>query len=131
MRALDTNVLVRFLVRDDEPPVGRVRKLFERAERSGERFLVTNPVLLELLWVLSAVYELTRSEVLEAVDLLTRLPLLQFEDHDLARQLVRLGRTGRADLPDLLIGLTAASAGCEATLTLDKGLTGSDLFERL
>lgn len=131
MKALDTNVLVRFLMNDDKTQGRKARSLFEAAERTGDRFLVTRVVLLETIWVLTAVYVLSRQEVLHAVSLLMQMPILEFEDHDATQQLVRLGGRTRADLPDLLIGLAARSRGCETTLTFDRGLQPTGLFETL
>jgi predicted nucleic-acid-binding protein len=131
VKALDTNVLVRFLINDDPEQGARVRTLFEDAEAEGVRFLISRAVLLELIWVLSAVYEFTRGEVLEAVELLTRLSVLEFDDLDGALTLVRLGRSTRADLADLVIGLAAHAKGCETTLTFEKGLEATRLFQRL
>lgn len=131
MKALDTNVVVRFLVNDDRAQGRRARRLFEEAEATGGRFLVTQPVLLETIWVLSAVYALTRAEILHALTLLTQMPILEFQEYDAVQQLVRLGRATRIDLPDLLIGLAGRSHGCDATLTFEKGLESTGLFERV
>ena len=46
-------------------------------------------------------------------------------------QLIRLGGSTSADLPDLLIGLSGRSCACDVTLTFEKGLAGTGLFERL
>lgn len=131
MKALDTNVLVRFLVKDDKAQALRVKTLFESAEKLGERFFITTPSLLELIWVLSAVYDFTRSELLEAIQLLSQMPILDFEDFELVTQLNRLGGETKADLPDLVIGLAGGARGCESTLTFEKGLENTGLFERL
>lgn len=131
MTALDTNVLVRFLVADDAAQARRVRRLFENAEETGERFLVTLPVLLETTWVLSAVYELGRDDVLRALALASEMPILEFEDHETVQQWLRLGASSRADLPDLLIGLVARARGCETTLTFERGLAATGLFRTL
>lgn len=131
MRAVDTKVLVRFLVADDPAQARKVKRLFEQAEESGERFLVTTPVVLELVWVLSSVYDLSRAEVLEAVELLTQLPILEFEADQAVRRLVRLGGSGTADLADLLIGLVGEAAGSETTLTFEKRLVRTGLFQHL
>ncbi|MFQ5737441.1 MAG: PIN domain-containing protein [Acidobacteriota bacterium] len=131
MKALDTNVILRFLLNDDRAQGLRVKKLFEASERSGARFEITWPVVLETVWVLSAVYEFQRSEILDALELLAQMPILEFEDYDRLLQLIRLGRGTRAHLPDLLIGIAAKSCGCEATLTFEKGLTKTGLFEQL
>ena len=131
MKALDTNVLVRFLINDDKTQGLKARVLFEDAERTGERYRIGMPVLLETIWVLSAVYDLAREDVLHALELLTQMPILEFESYETVLELVRLGATTNADLPDLLIGLSGKAAGCESTLTFDKGLGPTGLFERL
>lgn len=131
MKALDTNVLVRFLVADEKSQAGKVRRLFEAAERENESFCVSWVVLLELIWVLSAAYDFSRAEVLEAIELLSQMPILEFEDHDRTRRLVETGRATTADLSDLLIGLVAQGNGCEATLTFDRKLARTGLFEVL
>lgn len=129
LRALDTNILVRFLVADDPTQARRVKTLFEGAEASGESFKVTLPVVLELIWVLSAVYDLSRREVLDALELLTELPILELEDPDSIHRLIHFGRASRADLPDLLIGLAGEARDCESALTLDRRLVQTGLFE--
>ncbi len=131
MKALDTNVIVRFLINDDKTQGRKARVLFKKAERTGERYLIGTPVLLETIWVLSAVYDLVREDVLHALELLTQMPILEFDSHETVLELIRLGATTNADLPDLLIGLSGKAAGCESTLTFDKGLGPTGLFERL
>ena len=131
MKALDTNVLVRFLVNDEEVQGRRVKSLFESAEQTGERFLITAPVVIELLWVLSAVYGFTRGDLIEALELLSQMPIIEFENSSSVQQLIRLGRSTRAGLPDLWIGLAGRSQGCDATLTFEKALPKTGLFERI
>jgi len=131
MKALDTNVIIRFLLNDDKAQAQKVKTLFERAETTGEQYFVSTPVVLETVWVLSAVYDFGRQEVLQALELLTELPILDFDDFELIRDVVRLGRDTKADIPDLLIGLSGNRAGCETTLTFEKGLGRTGLFERI
>jgi predicted nucleic-acid-binding protein len=131
MKALDTNVLVRFLINDDKFQAARVRSIFEQAEQEGQVFFVAVPVVLELLWVLAAVYERPREAILNAVEQLTMLPILRFEDSDRLRRFVVQGRAANADLADILIGLSGAALGCDATLTFDQKAARSPLFELL
>jgi predicted nucleic-acid-binding protein len=131
MKALDTNILVRLLVADDQVQARRVRDAFEDLERTGERFMITSLVLLELIWVLSAVYDFSREEVTRALELLSQMPVLEFQNYDHVLDLTRLGSGTKADLSDILIGLAGRSCGCEATLTFDKRLTATGLYERL
>ena len=48
MKALDTNILVRFLTSDDPAAFQRVAQLLESAEQRNESFRLTTLVLLEL-----------------------------------------------------------------------------------
>ena len=129
MKALDTNILVRFLVNDDKRMGAAARRLLETAHEQREHFLVLTPVLLELLWVLKSVYGLSREDILDALEALSLMPVLEFESADLVHDLIRNARAKSLDLADLLIGLCARDKGCQATLTLDRQAARSDLFQ--
>lgn len=131
MKALDTNLLVRFLVSDDPVQAQAVKDCFESAERSGDVFMVANVVVLELIWVLSAVYDCARSDILDALEQLCMLPIIRFERSELVHQLINAGRTGTTDLPDILIGLSGQALGCETTLTFDRKAAESEIFDLL
>ena len=131
MRALDTNVLVRYLVVDDEAMASRALRLFKEAEGLGEAFLVTTPVLLESLWVLRSKYRLLRRDIVQALERLLALPVLQFEEPSLVRELILGCRATDIDLADLLIGLHAKSLGADTILTFDVKAARSRLFEEI
>lgn len=131
MKALDTNVLVRFLVADDPAQSARVRALFQNAEEKREPLFVSIPVLLEMLWVLNAVYEIPRAATLDALDQIAGLPFLRFESEKLLSELIAAARKSNTDLADLLIGFEARNHGCSATITLDRKSTRSELFHLL
>jgi predicted nucleic-acid-binding protein len=130
MKALNTNCLVRFLVGDDPKQSARVLELFRDAEKERARFRVLLVVVLELLWVLDSVYEISRDGILDGLENLLRLPVLEFERRDSVLSLIRRGRDEEGlDLPDLLIGLAAHDSGCESTVTFDRRTGRSELFE--
>lgn len=129
MKAPDTNVLVRFLVRDDERQAKAVYRMFTRAEEGRETFLVTTLVLLETIWALESAYEIGRDEILDAIDDLLLMPVLEFESQPSVRRFIREARDSRLDLPDLLIACLAQAAGCEYVVTFDRRAARSDLFE--
>ena len=131
MKALDTNVLVQFLVADDPSIATKVARMFAEADERHDPFLVTTLVLVETLWVLKARYRLSREDILDALEALIRMPALQFESPGRASELIRLGRSTRLGLGDALIGLCARDLGCESTLTLDKKAAECDLFEEI
>ena len=131
MRALDTNILVRFLVNDDAVQGEKVRALFARAEAAGEVFFVGMPAVLELLYVLDSVYGFSRVDILQALAALLVMPVLVFDNPDLLSQLVQRSRKEKTELPDLLVALSGEAAGCETTLTFDRKAARSSLFEML
>ena len=128
MNALDTNILVRFLVRDDAGQADRVYRLFKAAEAEKAVFLVSIPVLLELIWVLDSAYDIPRQEILDALGELLLLPILVFDAQSAIRSFIADARKNNLDLSDLLIACDAVSFGCEQVLTFDKKAARSDLF---
>ncbi|HEX4496875.1 MAG TPA: type II toxin-antitoxin system VapC family toxin [Thermoanaerobaculia bacterium] len=122
MKGIDTNILVRFVTRDDPRQAQIIRDLFEQAEAENERFHVSSTVLCELVWVLRSQYRYDRGEICSTLASLLEIGLLQVQDRDLARRALEQFRTGPADFSDYLIGWQDRRAGCQETLTFDRGL---------
>ena len=120
MKALDTNILVRFLVRDDERQSEAVYRLFRRAESEKTVFLVPLLVVLETIWVLGAVYQISRADILDAINDILYLPILKFEAHPALKRFLIEAQGKNADLADVLISCSAKLAGCEMVLSFDK-----------
>ena len=85
MIGLDTNVLVRFLVRDDEEQFERARKLIRRQAQDGQPVRISLLVLLETEWVLRSRYKLKKGEILSAFSDLLSVVDMSFEDEPSAR----------------------------------------------
>jgi predicted nucleic-acid-binding protein len=131
MKALDTNVLVRFLVRDDEQQSEAVYRKFKQTEANKEVLFIPVLVVLETVWVLESVYEVTRQEILDSIDSLLLMPILEFEVQSAIRSFVASARENKTDLSDLLIAHSARFAGCECVITFDKRASNLELFELL
>jgi predicted nucleic-acid-binding protein len=129
MKGLDTNILVRFLVGDDEIQAQKVYNLFKKAESSKEELFVTMLVVLELIWVLESVYEITRIEILDSVSELLLMAIIRFENQSALQQFTSSAQGNRYDLSDLLIAHSSKLQGCETVLTFDKKASKSNLFE--
>ena len=82
MIALDTNVIVRFLVRDDETQAQAVYGRLKQAEADREAVFVPLLVLLEVIWVLGSAYGKTRSEILSSIEDMKRMPIFAFESDE-------------------------------------------------
>lgn len=79
-------------------------------------------MLVELVWVLRAVYDYSRDDVQRAVDALASADHLTFEDDERLSRVLRAFARGRGDFADYLIRERAAAAGCETVQTFDKTL---------
>lgn len=128
MKGLDTNALIRFLVRDDEDQAQAVRTLLIEAGKNNEPLFVPITVTLEVIWVLSSAYDYSRDEIIHALNGLLVLPMLTMEEHDRVAYLCRFASPATTGLADLLIGLSARDNGCSTTLTFDKKAAQSELF---
>ena len=131
MRGIDTNILVRFLVGDDEHQAKSVYNLFKETESSKEQLFISTLVILELIWVLESVYRIKRDEILNSIYDLLLMPIFRFEHHSMLQSFIKNSERNACDLSDLLIGFAAKEQGCQSTITLDKKASKSELFEIL
>jgi predicted nucleic-acid-binding protein len=79
MKAIDTNILIRFLTGDDERQAKKVYSIFKAAESERKELFVPLLVVLEMIWVLESVYEVSRIEILESIKDLLLMPVLKFD----------------------------------------------------
>ena len=122
MIALDTNVLVRFLVVDDKAQSARAARLVERTVAAGATLFVSDVVVCETVWVLLSSYRVSRTEVGSILGQLFKASHISFRDVDgLERALERFVR-GKGDFADYLIQEHARAAGCTEVATFDLAL---------
>ena len=119
MLGIDTNVLVRFLVRDDQTQFEKARKLLKREVSSGRRVFINQLVLLEAEWVLRSRYGLPKTQMLETISGLLDAPDIQLEDEPAVEEALFIWRDANADFADCLIGARNRRLGCKATATFD------------
>ena len=86
-------------------------------------------VILESIWVLDSVYEISRTEILESISELLLMPIFKFDQHSAVQQLVHSAQGNKYDLSDLLIAQSAKINGCETVLTFDTKASKFKLFE--
>jgi predicted nucleic-acid-binding protein len=120
--ALDTNVLVRFLVADDAGQAARARAVVARADREGEPLFVSDLVLCELVWVLQGGYRFERSVIVETVRRLLASRALAFRDSSALVRALDAFAAGKGDFADHVILAHARAAGCSSVVTFDRQL---------
>ena len=111
MRAVDTNVLVRYYLRDDAAQA----RVADRILSDGDVF-VPKTVMLELEWVLRSVAGQPADKVMDCLGHLIALPGITIEDHDEVEAALHHCKQG-IDFADALH--LAASHACSELLTFD------------
>jgi predicted nucleic-acid-binding protein len=119
MIGLDTNVLLRYLMQDDPRQSAQVTALIDSLSISNKGF-VSLVVIAELVWALSYVFQLTRSEVSAILSSVARMPELHVEKVVVFLRALRLCNTTSADFADCLIAVAAKRAGSSHTATFDR-----------
>jgi predicted nucleic-acid-binding protein len=126
MRAVDTNIVVRLLVRDEA-------RQFEQARSfvSGGAW-VSHVVLAESAWVLDTVYRLGAEEIAQAIDMLLNQRDIALEDHQTVTAALKAFRaTPKLGFNDCLILEIARKAGHLPLGTFDRELGKVDGAEWL
>ena len=112
MRAVDTNIVVRYLIGDDPEQAARARAAVD----AGDIFASTT-VLLESEWVLRSVYGFAGNEITAALRSFVGLPGVSVENSSLLAEAIARAEEGMDFADALHLG---SAAGCEVMLTFDR-----------
>ncbi|MGP8250420.1 MAG: PIN domain-containing protein [Terracidiphilus sp.] len=131
MIALDTNILVRFIVQDDPIQCRQTDELMATLSPS-EPGWISFAVVMELVWVLTKIYRLGQPAIVPILTGLLDRDEFDIQHRATLQKALDLYRTQNADFDDCLIAESARAAGCAKTLTFDKkaaGRVGVELIE--
>jgi predicted nucleic-acid-binding protein len=126
MLAVDTNVLVRLLARDDAEQVHAAEAFISKGA------WVSHLVLAETLWVLDSVYDLSRVRIATAIEMLLNHRELSLQDADVVTAaLNHYRRRSAVDFSDCLELEIAKKAGHLPIATFDRNFAKLDAVQRL
>ncbi len=128
MKGLDTNVLIRFIVRDDEAQAIAADACLETECAPDHPCLINRIVLCELVWMLDRGYRYPRALIADVIERILRAEAFMVENAAEAWAALNAYRQGRADFADCLIGKTNKMLGCSETATLDRYASRMDEF---
>lgn len=130
--AIDTNVLVRLLVRDDEAQHAAAQRLVDEAAAAEEPVLIVLGVLLETEWVLRSRYKLDKASIAGALTALLESIDVEVEHPPTVEEALYVwAQHASADFADCLHAARAAHLGRRRFLTFDAGaarLPGAELL---
>ncbi|MBC7730817.1 MAG: type II toxin-antitoxin system VapC family toxin [Bacteriovorax sp.] len=126
MVALDTNVLIRFLVQDHAAQSTAARKLIRKCVNEGQTLFVPVTVSLELEWVLRSNFKFEKQAVVQTLSDLLSSAELSFESESaLELALLQYAETS-ADYSDCLHAALATAANSGPLWTFDKAAAKVD-----
>ena len=131
MIGLDTNVLVRILVADDDAQTRAAAQLLLSLNDRPQSVFVPDIVLVESVWALSRIYKIGKADILMTLDWIMSMPVFIFQNRAVLKTAIETYRQGPADFADYLIVGTNTHAGCSRTLTFDAKLSRHAGAQRL
>ena len=120
MIGLDTNVLVRFLLRDDLIQAEQARAAIEDAVADGTTLFVSLLTIMETEWVLRSCAKLDKKKVITTFRTLLEARDLQIEQEGALEEALFLYEGGKADFADCLMTSQYCRLGCSAMFTFDQ-----------
>lgn len=133
MPALDTNVLVRYIVQDDLAQLATAQRLIRRCVSEQLTLFVPITVTLELEWVLRSNFEFKKDDIIGALSDLLSAAELTLESERALEVALDLYRGGNADFADCVHIALASQAGEQPLWTFDKGaakVAGAQMLSR-
>ena len=119
MIGLDTNILVRYFIKDD-PEQTRLAINLIYSLSPTEPGWIGLACFMELDWVLNNVLKVKKDRVVEIFDKLLAGRDLVVENAEAIREALHLYRFRNTDFSDCLIAASARAAGCSRTVTFDR-----------
>jgi predicted nucleic-acid-binding protein len=119
-RLVDTNLIIRFLVQDNEEHAQAAGKLFAACDRGEVTVVVLPAVLAECVFVLESFYQHPRQNIARVLSQLLASPGVEIADEDIHRDALERYGSGRLHFVDCVIAAYAAARSL-LVATFDSG----------
>ena len=120
MIAVDTNVLVRLVVNDDQAQAAKARALFDSQADQDDSLWIADVVLAELVWALDRSYGRPRGDIVAVLRALSTNATVKLESAAAMVAATALYERGPADFVDCLLAVKAQQQGCDTLRSLDR-----------
>lgn len=120
MIGIDTNVLLRLVLKDDEVQSGQAVKLFERLSSESPGFINTT-VLMEFIWTARRHAKMTKTELKMILSGLLDSDNIVLQDEDVIELVLDEMDRSSEEFTDIFIAFKNRTTGCSQTMTFDRG----------
>lgn len=131
MIGLDTNVVIRYLVQDNNKQAAAATRFIENSLSSESPGFINQITLCEIVWVLKRCYSVTKPQLIEIIEGLLATKQLFVENAEVVWKALRAFDANTADFCDALAGQINVSNGCEHTVTFDRKAAKLPCFDLL
>ena len=97
---VDTNVFLRFFVRDVESFYHKAKDLFEKAENGQLKLETSDMVIAEIVWVLESYYDFLKPEIKEVIETILETKNLKVANHSRVKEAIDFYSSGKMDFID-------------------------------
>ena len=125
MIGLDTNILLRLVLKDDAKQYARTLDLLTKKLTPGRPGFINLVVLMEFAWTLRRAFKQSNESVAATVERLLGVENIVVERSEIVAKALWLSLDKRIDLPDALISCLNEAEGCSQTLTFDDDFASS------
>lgn len=118
---IDTNALLRFLLKDVPTQTVKVRNVLKKAKEGRTVLLIPQIVIFEVVFALTKYYRFDKEKVIEGIESILGATYFTVEDHELFSQTIELYKIHSLSFVDCFLASYAEQKGI-AILTFDKDL---------
>lgn len=129
---IDTNILVRYLTKDDAEQALAASNLLEQYSGDESSIYINDIVLCEVIWVLESGYKYPKQQIIHTIKLILQTPEFAFDQHALiVKVLYKYEQFNGADFSDILISFINKNNDCSTTYSFDKKAIKHNYFEAI
>jgi predicted nucleic acid-binding protein len=118
-KAIDANLIIRYLAEDDVRQAAAVEKLLKKAARN--ELEIPDVIIAEIVWVLFSFYKLSKEEIIEKLEGLLSLKKIKMNQRVL-RRTVEIYRNYAISYTDAYLAAYALGNNLGQVYSFDKGL---------
>lgn len=97
---VDTNVFLRFFIKDVESFYQKAKELFEKAESGHLKLETSDLVIAEIVWVLESYYDFSKPEIIDVIETILDTKNIKVANHARIKEAISLYASGKMDFID-------------------------------
>lgn len=120
MYLADTNIIIRYLVKDHPLQTKACTVLFNQSRIGQVNLVITSLVIFETVWTLLSLYRVSKQQIVELLIELLKLEFIQIENRKLFIKAFEIWKTKNIDFNDAYNYIWAKESNLEGIYTFDK-----------